>query len=115
MSQRVCPCKCAESLGAIFDQIEVELSADVDQFVHVTWTAVQMNDHQRLGARCDLPADVFRVDLPRCSERLHENRRCSGLNNGVDRSNVGECWNDYLPSVSSARCRAAVPLQTLVT
>jgi len=85
----------AESLGAIFDQIEVELPADVDHFVHVTRVPIQVHDHQRLGARCDFPPNVFQINLPCCRERLGENRRCFSLNDGIDGGHVGQCWNDY--------------------
>jgi len=72
-------------LGGVFHQREIVFAANRQNRVHVERVAVEMDRHDRFGARRDGALDQLRVQVERCVIGIHKDRPGAHVGNGPAR------------------------------
>ena len=76
-------------LGGVLDDRQAVLRGDRHDGVHVGQATVQVDGHDRLGARRDRALDARRVHRPGGRIDIDEHRRRAGVADGRDRRDEG--------------------------
>ena len=80
--------------GSILDDVQPMLLCQRVDLRHGGWVAVEMDGHDRLGARCDQTGCVIRVDAPGEGIHIGKNRRGARVVHGIGAGNEGQAGHD---------------------